>query len=54
MAQQLRALTVLPEGLGSILSTHTTAYSCLILQFQGIQYPHADNTCKHQKKKKKM
>jgi hypothetical protein len=29
MAQQLRVLTVLPEDLGSILSTHGATYNCL-------------------------
>jgi hypothetical protein len=34
LAQQLRALTVLPKDRGSIPSTHVAAHSCLQLQFQ--------------------
>ena len=35
MAQQLKALTALPEDAGSIPSTHTVVHSCLQLQFRG-------------------
>ena len=37
MAQWLRTLIFLAEGLGSVLSTHIVAYN--LLQFQGIQFP---------------
>jgi hypothetical protein len=37
MAQQLRALAILPEVLGSMPSNHMAAHNnCLQLQFQGI------------------
>lgn len=38
MAQKSRALTALPEDVGSVPSTHEAAYSCLSLQIQGIRY----------------
>lgn len=37
MAQRLRALTVLPEDLSLMTSTHMLFYNHLELQFQGIQ-----------------
>jgi hypothetical protein len=40
MAQQLRALAVLPKDLGSVPSTH----NCLKLQFQGIWHLHTQDT----------
>ena len=36
MAQQLRALTALPEDPGSIPSTHMAAHNCLKMQFHKI------------------
>ena len=34
MVQELRALTALPEVPGSIPSTYTVTYNCLLFQFQ--------------------
>jgi hypothetical protein len=39
-AQQLRTLSALLEDPDLIPSTHKAVYTCLLLQFQGIRYPH--------------
>jgi hypothetical protein len=42
IVQQLRALGIIPEDLGSISSTHLAAHYCLSLQLQRVQHLHTD------------
>lgn len=39
MTQRLRALPVLAENQGSVLSTHVAVQNGLLHQFKGISYP---------------
>ena len=51
MAQPLRALTALPEDLGSNLSTYMAAHNCL--QLQDLTFSHR-HTCRQNAKEHKI